>query len=184
MTTTLVSIEPEEGSHRYVNNPSKSSITMAAPFASVGVRLAFAPTADGRGDGRGDGAPGLGPEESTSGYLSESPKNTHTPNIWYNDGASRVDSLTSATESSFKDMPFIYRNVHQKCPSTISAAPQQQKQQQQQQQQRHHHHHHHHQQTLSETYVVRERSSQQHHFVAFDGDTMIFPPHSRYDRNA
>lgn len=26
-------------------------------------------------------------EEDTSGYLSDSPKNTHTPDIWYNDGA-------------------------------------------------------------------------------------------------
>ncbi|XP_061401178.1 uncharacterized protein LOC133336923, partial [Musca vetustissima] len=39
-------------------------------------------------------------EEDTSGYLSDSPKNIHTPNIWFNDGASQVESVTSAAESS------------------------------------------------------------------------------------
>lgn len=39
-------------------------------------------------------------EEDTSGYLSDTPKNTHTPDIWYNDAASQNGSTCGAGGSA------------------------------------------------------------------------------------
>lgn len=39
-------------------------------------------------------------EEDTSGYLSDTPKNTHTPDIWYNDAASQNGSISGAGGSA------------------------------------------------------------------------------------
>lgn len=39
-------------------------------------------------------------EEDTSGYLSDTPKNTHTPDIWYNDAASQNGSISGMGSAS------------------------------------------------------------------------------------
>jgi len=42
-------------------------------------------------------------EEDTSGYLSDTPKNTHTPDIWYNDAASQNGSISGMGSASQAD---------------------------------------------------------------------------------
>ena len=100
-------------------------------------------------------------EEDTSGYLSDSPKNIHTPNIWYNDGASQVESITSAIDSNSLisaegNMEYGHRR------NKRSIINQQQQQQQQQQQLMRMAKTQNDEQVLNKTYIVKRRGSQQH----------------------
>lgn len=76
-------IDPGNGPHR-LNNP---------------------PGGAGNPPGGGGGAPGPPgcQEEDTSGYLSDTPKNPHTPDIWFNDGASQIESISGMGSASVLD---------------------------------------------------------------------------------
>jgi len=58
--------------------------------------------AGGGGGGGVQGPPGC-QEEDTSGYLSDTPKNPHTPDIWFNDGASQIESISGMGSASVLD---------------------------------------------------------------------------------
>lgn len=73
-TTKPKDFDPSNGTHRLNNNPPGAQ-------GNQGV------------------APGC-QEEDTSGYLSDTPKNPHTPDIWFNDGASQIESVSGVGSAS------------------------------------------------------------------------------------
>lgn len=92
---------------------------------------------------------GRQPEEDTSGYLSDSPKNTHTPDIWFNDGASQISAGCSTVAGELclaTPLAGGTRNCQQQCMSNQNI------QQYQNQQQ-------HQQQCMNRTYVLEQGSA-------------------------